>query len=377
MKNTSFFSHIVLQPTTLCNLNCRYCYLPDRDKVDVMTKEVTTAIAESITTTEQPVCLVWHGGEPLATGIRTFQELIQPFRGLYEKKLVHHNIQTNGTLINQQWCDFFKEWDFQIGVSLDGNELHNQERVTITGVPAFRKIMHGIELLKQNDILFSIIATVNPKNIDSPSAFYNFFTSLGCASLNINIEEKEGFNRESLGLESEKVQHFWHELFLVWRENPVIKIREIDMTLGYIYATLKGGQRNSGAKKHYGRGFWPTIAFNGDMVVLSPEFVSVDESDRQQFVVGNVLKKPLYQLVVEAQNAWYVKKFFEGVRECKNSCAYYEFCGGGQASNKYFELGDINRTETTHCRNSRKAVMDAVLDSFIQLRETVAIEGGE
>lgn len=364
MGNLSLFSHIVLQPTTLCNLNCRYCYLPDRDKVDVMTSEITEAIAESLAVINQQVCVVWHGGEPLATRINTFEELTKPFSNLYEKNLVRHNVQTNGTLINQAWCDFFKKWKFQVGVSLDGNEAHNQERVTITGAPAFHKIMRGIDLLKQNSISFSVIATVNPKNIDSPSSFYEFFTSLGCTSLNINIEEKEGFNQNGLTTKTQEVQKFWQELFLAWQKNPTIKIREIDMALGYISATLKS-ERSAQVKKHYGRGFWPTIASNGDMVVLSPEFLSVDESKRQQFIIGNVKEKPLHELVIEAQNAWYVKEFFAGIRNCKNTCSYYEFCGGGQASNKYFELGNIAGTETVHCQNSRKTIMDAVLNSFV------------
>ena len=351
-----------MQPTTMCNLHCQYCYLPDRDKVEMMTKEVSEAIAKSISETDYPICLVWHGGEPLAAGSKLFQELVDPFRSLLDKKKVRHSIQSNGTLINQQWCDFFQKEKFQIGVSLDGNESHNSNRVTITGIPAFAKIMKGISLLKQNNLPFSVIATVNPKNIGDPFSFYEFFSSLGCNSLNINIEEKEGFNRYNQGPQEKDVKDFWKKLFDVWRENPIIKIREFDMALGYIASTLNP-DKNPGNKR-YARGFWPTIAYNGDVVVISPEFISVNEDERSRFVIGNVLEKPLHQIVYESQNVWYVKDFFEGVKKCKSSCSYYAFCGGGQASNKYFELGNIAGTETTHCRNSRKLVMDSILESF-------------
>ena len=373
MKKISLFSHIVLQPTTLCNLNCRYCYLPDRDRVDVMSREVTEAIAKSIAEINQPVCLVWHGGEPLAARIKTFGEIIEPFRELFSRKLVRHNIQTNGSLITQHWCDFFKEWQFQIGVSLDGDELQNSERVTITGTPSFRKVMGGIELLIQNDLSYSVLATVNPKNIQDPQSFYNFFVSLGCSSLNINIEEKEGFNQNSIGLDSGDVQYFWKKLFEAWTKNPVIRIREIDMVLGYMSSVLST-QKAANYKKHYGRGYWPTVAFNGDVVVLSPEFISVDVAERGKFVVGNVLMKSLYDLVEESKRAWYVREFFEGAVQCKNSCDYYEFCGGGQASNKYFELGNIAGTETAQFRNSRIAVMDAVLESLTQYEKSIKVE---
>jgi len=364
MKEVPLFNHIILQPTTICNLNCRYCYLPDRDRAEVMTKEITEAIAQSIKKLDCPICLVWHGGEPLATGIKTFQELIEPFKNLCNKQKIRHSVQTNGTLISQQWCNFFREENFQIGISLDGNESQNLERITITGVSAFPKIMNGINLLKQNNLSFSILATINPKNVNDPRAFYEFFSSLGCSSLNINVEEKEGFNQHSRGLQKKKIKHFWAELFKAWRQNPVIKIREIDMALGYISFLLFSIDKNVEKKQYAARGFWPTVAFNGDVVVISPEFISTAENERQKFVVGNVLATPLHKLVRQSQEAWYVKEFFAGVDSCRQTCEYYEFCGGGQASNKYFELGDIAKTKTAHCQNTRIIVMDAILASL-------------
>ena len=100
------------------------------------------------------------------------------------------------------------------------------------------------------------------------------------------------------------------------------------------------------------------------MVIISPEFISTNENERQQFIVGNVVEKPLHQIVFESQNVWYAKEFFAGVANCRRTCAYYEFCGGGQASNKYFELGDIAGTETAHCQNTRQLVVDSILEVF-------------
>ncbi len=308
--------------------------------------------------------MIWHGGEPLAIGIKAFKELIEPFRELQKKQKVRHSIQTNGTLISQQWCDFFKEEKFEIGVSLDGNEFQNSERMTITGVPAFHKIMNGIKLLKQNNLPFSILATINPKNIGDPYVFYEYLSMIGCNSLSINVEEREGFNRYSRGFKKSEIKYFWKKLFNAWRENPIIKIREFDMALGWINSVISRKKKKKKKEKYYARGFWPTVAFNGDLVIISPEFISTNENERQQFIVGNVVKKPLHQIVLEAQNAWYAKKFFAGIANCRRVCAYYEFCGGGQASNKYFELGDIAGTETAHCQNTRQLVIDSILGVF-------------
>ena len=83
-----------------------------------------------------------------------------------------------------------------------------------------------------------------------------------------------------------------------------------------------------------------------------------------QFVVGNVLETPLHEIVSAAKDANYVRDFFAGLRQCRSTCSYYSYCGGGQASNKYCELGRLDATETAHCRNTKQAVVDAVLEQL-------------
>jgi radical SAM protein with 4Fe4S-binding SPASM domain len=109
---------------------------------------------------------------------------------------------------------------------------------------------------------------------------------------------------------------------------------------------------------------WPTVAWNGDVVMLSPEFLSVEENLRDIFVVGNILDKPLYEIVGDSFNAEYVKDYFRGVGECSVKCEYFSFCGGGQASNKYFELGKINATETEECVSTRKLLIESIRESI-------------
>jgi uncharacterized protein len=354
------FRHVVLQPTTACNLNCSYCYLPDRRKSTKMTVEVASSVASSIEGVPHSITLVWHGGEPLACGLSTFRELVKSFHNLRKGGRVSHNVQTNGTLITQEWCDFFKDEGFTIGVSLDGDVNQNSNRVTWGKSPSHASVMRGIERLQKNDLDFGIIAVVNVSNIDNPHTFYDFFASLNCRSLSVNVEEQEGLNRLSEGLASNKVRWFWSELFKAWLAKPVIRIREIDSALGWMESVCKAQK----PQRTFTRDFWPTVSSNGDVVVLSPEFMAVRENEQSQFVVGNVLRTPLTEIVYESMSASYVQDFFIGVGECLKTCSYYSFCGGGQASNKYFELGDIKATETAHCRNSKQFVVDAILASL-------------
>lgn len=320
---------------------------------------VAQAVAQSLLDLNHHISVVWHGGEPLACGITTFRRLLEPFKPLRQSGKIHHSIQTNATLISEEWCNLFVEEDFHVGISIDGPESQNQARVTWADMPSFKQAMAGIDLLKQHHIPFGAIAVINHHNRDARS-LYEFFTSLGCEVLNINVEEQEGSNLFSNDLGANTVRQFWTELFAVWQSNPVIKIREFDSALNWM---LKLTSENP-ESDCYSRDFWPTVGANGDVVVLSPEFLSTDIAERKAFVVGNVLERPLAEIVFESQNAWYVNQFFNGVRTCSETCPYFEFCGGGQASNKYFELGDIAGTETNQCRNTRQFVIEAVLNSL-------------
>lgn len=323
--------------------------------------EVAKAIAGSIEKMASQVTLVWHGGEPLACGIQNFRQLIAPFSSMQKTGKIAHSIQTNGTLITNDWCRLFKDEGFSIGVSLDGNENQNSARVTWSDNSSYKSTVRGMGKLRENNISFGIIAVVNPRNIADPESLYRFFTETGCSILNVNIEEKEGLNRFSNGVGRQEVEAFWDGLFEAWKQNPILKIREFDSALGWLQSKH---DKDSQAKKIFHRDFWPTIATNGDVVVLSPEFISTQQEEKMKFVVGNVKETDLVEIVANSINSWYVQQFFTGTNNCREKCAYYEYCGGGQASNKYFELGDMTGTETAQCVNTRQLVVDAVLDSL-------------
>lgn len=357
----TLFRHVVLQPTELCNLNCQYCYLPGRRNATQMSVEVVHAVARSIASLDYKVDVVWHGGEPLAAGIHTMRALLRPFEDLRRSGKVHHSIQTNATLISREWCDLFIQEDFGVGVSLDGNESHNRGRVTWANAPSHHQVMKGIELLHEYHIPFGVIAVVNRQNLNDACGLYAFFVSLGCDLLNINVVEREGLNRMSEDLDDTSVKRFWSDLFKAWKSNPVLKIREFDSALGWMTHALEDELQT----ERFARDFWPTVSCTGDVVVLSPEFLSVEPGISQQFVVGNVLRTPLNEIVRQSVDAWYVRDFLRGMESCSRCCPYFEYCGGGQASNKYFELGDIGGMETAQCRNTRQFLIDAVLDSVL------------
>lgn len=348
-----------MQPTTACNLNCTYCYLPERKKSNRMGIEVARAVAENLRERQRSVTLVWHGGEPLAIGIDRFRELLEPFSTLRRERLVRHNLQTNATLISEEWCALFKEQGVVIGISIDGDEDQNSARASWSGSQSFQSAFRGINVLRNAEIPFGVIAVVNSHNISKPQRLYEFAISLGCETLNVNVEEKEGQNLERDTLSDQAVRVFWQGLFNAWRRNPAIRVRELQNALSWLSAKAKNSEVPPLSRE---KEFWPTVATNGDVVVLSPELISVPASERSRFVVGNVLKTSLQDIVELSKTYWYIQEFFSGVSNCAATCPYYEYCGGGEASNKYFELNDITGTETAHCRHTKKLVVDAILD---------------
>jgi uncharacterized protein len=303
------FDHLVLQPTTLCNLNCEYCYLPNRKGNNRMTVEIAKQVAETIfraqTNYKRCITVVWHGGEPLATGLSHFKNLVEAFSELKEMGLVKHKIQTNATLINEKWCDFFKSENFSVGVSLDGPKFLNSARKNWGGEYTFSKAKQGLELLKNEDIDYYLLSVISASNVNYPHELLSFWRESNPNSVCINIEEEEGHNVKSKTINYSQALTFWENLFQSWSSKPNIRIREFDKVLSWILKTydkkfrfeLKDTAQNNP------RNIWPTFSWNGDIFIISPEFMSINNSEeKEKFTVGNILNTNLNDVIKKPES---------------------------------------------------------------------------
>lgn len=351
-------SYVILQPTTLCNLDCDYCYLPFRAGNQRMPVAVAHAVAETANAWAPDVprfSAVWHGGEPLAAGRDHLGALMDPFVG------VEHHVQTNATLIDDAWCAFFRERDIKVGVSIDGPEDLTVQRVNRGRRPAYDQIMKGIGALRRHGVPFAVLCVVSDPRPGLAARLYEFFADLGCYALGINLEEQEGVNRRSNAHADLRVRAFWAELTEAWRADPRIELREIEWALRYAAATLEGAADELLPRQHDPI---PTIAYDGRVVLLSPELAGFTDSVYGDFTSGNVLDTPLGEIVAAASatpNGW-IAEYLDGVEACRASCPYFGFCGGAHAANRYFEQGRFDGTETDHCRNSKIRLLEGVLD---------------
>ncbi|WP_307812653.1 cyclophane-forming radical SAM peptide maturase AmcB [Micromonospora coerulea] len=349
-------SYVVMQPTTLCNLDCAYCYLPMRAADRRMPVAVAEAVAASVNpwATTGRFSVVWHGGEPLAAGRDHLAALLAPFG-----PEVEHHVQTNATLIDDAWCAFFAERDIRVSVSVDGPRERNGERVTRGGRPAYDRIVAGVAALRRHGLPFSALAVVSRPGPGLATELYDYFLDLGCDVLGVNIEETEGVNTRTNARDAGAVTAFWAELVGAWRREPRIHLREVEWSLRYAGAVLDGTADGLLPRR---LDPIPTVAHDGSVVVLSPELAGFTDPRYGDFSSGNVLATPLAEILAEAGRTPWVDEFLTGVEACRSSCPYFGFCGGGHAANRYFELGRFDGTETEHCRNSKIRLLEGVLE---------------
>ncbi|MFE0192595.1 cyclophane-forming radical SAM peptide maturase AmcB [Streptomyces sp. NPDC058989] len=347
-----------MQPTTQCvPLDCTYCYLPFRKTRHMMQLPVAKAVADPVNEWARSVPgfeVVWHGGEPTAAGRDHLAKLMAPFRG------VKHTMQTNAALIDDAWCDFIQQHDIGIGVSIDGPPHMNRHRVTEAGHPAYRVIRRGIDRLTAHGIPFSAIAVVSDPDPGRAGEFYDFFADLGCHTLGVNIEEQEGVNTRPGSYDKSRVVEFWAALTAAWEASRVVRIREVSRALQFAGAVLAGHQDGPPASQ-----LWdplPTIAYDGNVVLISPELAGFTDHRFGDFTTGNVLTTPLGTLLKEAgqRTAW-LHEFWQGVDACRASCGFFGFCGGAHPANRYFEhAGRMDGTQTRYCTVAKIALLEGV-----------------
>lgn len=348
---------VVLQPTTRCSWQCDYCYLTTRDHRREMTLPVAEGVARGIRAQESDglVSVVWHGGEPLSLRMDRFEPLLAPFEPLRAERRIRHAVQTNAGLITAEWCELVRRYDFKVGVSIDGPAWANVHRRDAAGRPAFERAMRGIETLKEHGLPFTVIAVVTAETIERADDLMDFFENLGAVSVGFNLEEFEGANRRSPSISRDSAERFWEALFRRRARGSTFRVRELDRILDYM-RHLRAGETLQ--VPLYGP--IPTVAWNGDTVLLSPELAGIKDPAYGDFVVGNVVHETLPAMVVRADGMRYVREFTQALAACAAGCEFHRYCGGAQAGNRYFEHGSFDVTETAYCVNTQQSLVRAL-----------------
>ena len=185
--------YVMLKPAGAhCNLACKYCYYLEKNKLyptaqrhlmsDEMLEQFTREYIEAQTMSQ--VLFTWHGGEPLLRSIDFYRKALSLQQKYAGGRRIDNVIQTNGTLLTDEWCEFFAQNHWLVGISIDGPQpYHDHYRLTAAGKPSWKKVMQGIKLLKKHGVEWNAMAVVNAYNANHPLEFYRFFKENGCQFL--------------------------------------------------------------------------------------------------------------------------------------------------------------------------------------------------
>ena len=171
-----------------CNLRCKYCYYLEKSHLyrnapaRVMSDELLERFVQEYiqAQTMSQVLFTWHGGEPLMRPLSFYRKAVALQEKYASGRQIDNTIQTNGTLLTDEWCEFFKEHNWLVGISIDGpQEFHDEYRRTTSDKPSWQKVMRGIRLLRKHGVEWNAMAVVNDFNAGYPLEFYHFFKEMG------------------------------------------------------------------------------------------------------------------------------------------------------------------------------------------------------
>lgn len=358
---------IVLQPTTFCNIDCQYCYLPHRGQTTKMTLDVVRRVATEVLSSdllEEPFNFLWHLGEPLAIGQDFYEEAFAEIARIneqYQRKYIL-SYQTNATLLNEKWIKLIQKYDVKIGLSLDGPAfIHDRLRITRNKRGTHGDVMRGVRLLQKNAIPFSVIAVLTDYTLDYPDEFFQFYFDNHIDHVAYNIDEIEGSHTVTTFSNDNVVQRykgFLHRLLeLIEQQQGAIVVREVVSNLNLLTQTNHSPYNTTNRPLRI-----LNVHYNGNITTFTPELVSASSEKYHNFIMGNILEDTLADLLNNSVFQQTHREIEEGIALCKQTCAYWDYCGGGSPASKFFEHGRFDVAETTTCRIHKKATIDVLVD---------------
>jgi len=358
---------LVIQPTPFCNLDCSYCYLPnrlDKRKITLETLEKTFDWVFSSRLVRQPLTLLWHAGEPMVLPAAFYEQATLLLERCNTSGFeVTQSLQTNATLVNDAWCDFIRRRQIQIGVSVDGPDfLNDRHRTTRQGGGTLERVLRGMQLLRDHDIFFDVITVLTSTSLDYPDELFDFYIEHGITNIAFNVEEIEGPHVSSSlagsGVEA-RFRRFYSR-FMDLALPADLQVREFDSARNSISYREQSSTRTQECKP-FGV---LNVDCEGNFSTYSPELLGLSSPRLGSFALGNVAQDTLESVLTMPRFLALDDEIRRGVDMCQETCRYFPFCGGGPPGNKYFENGNFATTETLSCRLHKKAAFDVALDKL-------------
>lgn len=346
--------YVMLKPAGAhCNLACKYCYYLEKNKLyptaqrhlmsDEMLEQFTREYIEAQTMNQ--VLFTWHGGEPLLRSIDFYRKALSLQQKYAGGRRIDNVIQTNGTLLTDEWCEFFAQNHWLVGISIDGPQPdHDHYRLTAAGKPSWKKVMQGIKLLKKHGVEWNAMAVVNAYNANHPLEFYRFFKENGCQFLQFtpiverltrheddrtlaSLADKDEISLSEASVTPEQWGYFLCAIFDEWVRKDVGKIfvEIFDCTLANWMGISPGICAYSKECGHAG-----VMEHNGDVY-------SCDHFVFPEYKLGNIRDHSLIDMLYgEQQQEFSRLKHSSLPRQCKE-CDMEFACHGECPKNRFMK----------------------------------------
>ena len=346
--------YVMLKPAGAhCNLACKYCYYLEKNKLyptaqrhlmsDEMLEQFTREYIEAQTMNQ--VLFTWHGGEPLLRSIDFYCKALSLQQKYARGRRIDNVIQTNGTLLTDEWCEFFAQNHWLVGISIDGPQPdHDHYRLTAAGKPSWKKVMQGIKLLKKHGVEWNAMAVVNAYNANHPLEFYRFFKENGCQFLQFtpiverqtrhedgrtlaSLADKDEISLSEASVTPEQWGYFLCAIFDEWVRKDVGKIfvEIFDCTLANWMGISPGICAYSKECGHAG-----VMEHNGDVY-------SCDHFVFPEYKLGNIRDHSLIDMLYgEQQQEFSRLKHSSLPRQCKE-CDMEFACHGECPKNRFMK----------------------------------------
>lgn len=382
---------VVLQGTPFCNLNCSYCYLSEESRRNKATMPVSRiqSIFEKILPSRyvnDSLRVSWHSGEPLVLKPSYYRDAIQAILKAKESMSltdlkVDFDIQTNGTLISDEWCEFINEMDglLTIGVSSDGPSfLHDEHRKNWSGKSTHHLTHAGMKRLCDNNIKFDVTAVVSRESLDHPVEFLNYFSRFSdhIREFHFNLHDELFIDIGEKGEIDEyakKYDFFLDSLLRVIGSDDTMKFPRIrNFSSFYNRLFIGEDQKPEYDARSMCKPFKSlSIEVNGDLTTFYAG-LTTDEcrdlknlyGDGKGLVVGNVLNESLDEIASSIKLQKIAGDFETSHSACEAGCEYYNLCSGGYNLIKYRRFSSFDATETPECYVHVKTFANRLLNDL-------------
>src|SRR5258708_4489813 len=355
---------LVVQPTPFCNIDCRYCYLPDRTNKAVVAETTLTNLFSQVFASgwaADGVAGVWRGGEPLVLPPEFYQRAFRLIDGLKPPGLhLTHAFQTNGTLVDDDWCAFLAAERVNIGVSIDGpKRLHDINRRTRSGQGTFDKTIAGIRRLREHGVPFHVISVLSGESLAAPHEMFDFYASEGIDRICFNVEESEGDHVSRAFGETGIADSYYRFLQEFWRLAAAAPgkfsfIREIDDAVRQVLRPKESAFFNQLVEPFA----ITSMDWSGNIATFSPELLGLKNVDYGDFILGNINRDRLADLPNGPIFRKMLADVSAGVELCRQGCEYFSVCGGGEPVNKLAENGSFISPEKNYRPNTQMSSTD-------------------